>query len=373
MTRIITITSGKGGVGKTNISVNAALHLAERGYRTCLFDADLGLANVNILLQLNPERNLEDVLLHNCGLRDIIIRDFHGIDIIPGSSGVERMANLESAQIDSLIRSFAELEEYDIFLLDTSAGISKNVLAFCLASSEVVLVICPEPTSLTDAYSLLKILTQNTFNGTVKVVVNQCSSVALAKRAYNKFKETVQKYLQLELVPLGIILQDHNVVDAIKAQQPFILRYPESKAAQGIRHIAGNLLKHRPDDLEAQGLASFWTKCIQVITSSLSFGTSQKPNVRSEQNHSMSNAGGTPTNRSHEIGADIIQNTPLYINQLIETIATVSRELQLIRNALEDGRQRDLGGNSSKEKAIDDSDVSIPLDFEVFLKQRGVE
>ena len=133
MTRTITITSGKGGVGKTNISVNVALHLASLGYRTCLFDADLGLANINILLGLSPEYNLEDVISDRHSLQDIIIRNYKGIDIIPGSSGVEEMANLESDQVDHLIQSFSELDGYDFLLFDTSAGVSRNVLAFCLS------------------------------------------------------------------------------------------------------------------------------------------------------------------------------------------------------------------------------------------------
>jgi len=371
MTRIITITSGKGGVGKTNISVNAALQLAASGHKTCLFDADLGLANVNILLQLNPERNLEDTLLHNCSLQDIIIRDYHGIDIIPGSSGIERMANLEPAQIDTLIQSFSELDAYDIVLFDTSAGISRDVLAFCLASSEVVLVICPEPTSLTDAYSLLKVLTQNKFKGMVKVVMNQCSSVPRAKQAYNKFKETVQKYLNLDLVPLGIVVQDPRVVDAIKAQEPFLLRYPKSNAAQCIRNIAENLLKHQPDDLETQNLASFWSKCIQIISSPLISGTAPKTKPGSNQNSTKALGAGTQPNRLQEVPKDVMQSIPAYLNQLIESISTVSSELQRIRRVLEEGKQRELpGGCSGKEKTKDTSSISIPLDFDGFLNQQ---
>ena len=123
-TKTITITSGKGGVGKTNISVNLALHLSTLGYRTCLYDADLGLANINILLGLHPEHSIEDVIFNRRSLQDIIIRDYKGIDIIPGSSGVEKMANLEGGQVEHLTRSFSELDGYDFLLLDTSAGIS---------------------------------------------------------------------------------------------------------------------------------------------------------------------------------------------------------------------------------------------------------
>ena len=140
MARVITVTSGKGGVGKTNISANLALCLARQGFRTCLFDADLGLANINILLGLYPEYDLGDVILNEKTVDDIIIKDFKGIDIIPGSSGVDKMADLGPEKLDYLIKSFSELDgEYDFFIFDTSAGVSKNVVSFCMTSSEVIL------------------------------------------------------------------------------------------------------------------------------------------------------------------------------------------------------------------------------------------
>jgi flagellar biosynthesis protein FlhG len=151
MSRIITVTSGKGGVGKTNISVNMALYLASQKYRVCLFDADMGLANIDILLGLYPEYTLEDVLTREKRLQDVIIRDYSGIDIIPGSSGVRKMADPEPGEIDFLMDALSELQDYDFFFFDTSAGISKNVISFCMASPEIILVVTPEPTSWTDA------------------------------------------------------------------------------------------------------------------------------------------------------------------------------------------------------------------------------
>ena len=164
MTRTITITSGKGGVGKTNLSLNLALELARLGHHTCLFDADFGTANVNILLGISPRYDIKDVISKDKVLNEIIIAEGEKIDLLPGSSGVEEMANLSSEQIDGLLSSMSAMEEYDYLLIDTAAGISKNVVSFCLASSEVVLVITHEPTSLTDAYALLKVLAANDFN-----------------------------------------------------------------------------------------------------------------------------------------------------------------------------------------------------------------
>ena len=189
MSRIITVTSGKGGVGKTNISVNTALYLASQGYSTCLFDADMGLANVDILLGHYPEFTLEDVLMGNKSIKDIIIKMPSGLDIIPGGSGVKMLADHESGQMENIVESLSELEEYDFFIFDTSAGISKNVISFCLTSPEIVLVITPEPTSITDAYALLKILTLNKIDSTVMIAINQCMSMEVANKLYSKFKQ----------------------------------------------------------------------------------------------------------------------------------------------------------------------------------------
>jgi flagellar biosynthesis protein FlhG len=421
MTRTITITSGKGGVGKTNISVNVALHLASLGYRTCLFDADLGLANINILLGLSPEYNLEDVIFDRHSLQDIIIRNYKGIDIIPGSSGVEKMANLESDQVDHLIQSFSELDGYDFFLFDTSAGVSRNVLAFCLASSEVVMTVTPEPTSLTDAYALLKILTLNGFSSKVKIVVNQCKSIPIAKLTYNKFKATVQKYLHTDVMPLGVVIQDQKVVEAIKTQQALILLYPESNASKGIRGITKNLLEHRQEDLETSDMVSFWTKCLRLIKSpfnlagpkkakkgvesqsatehplkkapQLAQGTKQKnvpaesedneeavqslekpaqgesiqPQTPQEQDATVKTPGPSkPADIEHAE-----QDISLVMSKLIDSVSSVSQELQLIRKAMEEGGRNPLGMKGlvdEGQKAIEHK--SITLDFDDFLKQR---
>ncbi len=276
MTKTITITSGKGGVGKTSISVNLALHIAALGYRTCLFDADLGLANVNILLGLYPEYNLEDVILSHRDLKDVTIKNYEGIDIIPGSSGVEKIADLQPDQLEDLLQSFSELDRYDFLLFDTSAGVSRNVISFCLASSEVIVVITPEVTSLTDAYALLKILCLNGFKGSVKIVVNQCKSTSIAKHAYTKLKQTVKKFLPIDVVPLGVIVQDPKVEEAVKKQRALVLLYPESNASRCIKNIAKRLAEGRPEDSEPSGMSSFWTTCFEIMTNPLELTAREK-------------------------------------------------------------------------------------------------
>jgi flagellar biosynthesis protein FlhG len=423
MTRTVTITSGKGGVGKTNISVNLALHLATLGYRTCLFDADLGLANVNILLGLNPEYDLEDVICHRRPLQDIIIKNYEGIDIIPGSSGTEKLINLENEQVEHLIWSFSELNGYDFLLFDTSAGVSRNVVSFCLASSEVVLVITPEPTSLTDAYALLKILSSNGFTGAIKIVANQCKSVPIAKATYDKFKKTVKKYLPIDVMPLGIVIKDRKVVEAVSAQKPLMLLYPESNASKCIKNITKHLLENQAEDLETLGLESFWRRCIELIKSPLNLTSAQKeekwtdPNLTQEiQKGSPSSLEATqrisvseawkdvaePVRSFKKIAeeaptalqsleqktadaviadptepgatANLEQGIYLLLSRVIDSISSVSQELQLMRKALENRGGNGFAQNGSivgKQGSLPQK--SITLDFDAFLTQRSMD
>ncbi len=269
MTRIITVTSGKGGVGKTNLCANLCMHLASLGHKPCIFDADLGLANINIVLGLYPELTIEDVILYGRDLAEVIIQDHQGVDIIPGSSGVEKIANIAPDQLERLIGSFSLLEDYDFLFFDTSAGVSKNVVSFCLASNEVLLIITPEPTSLTDAYALLKILVLNGFNGRISVVVNQCKDTAIAKKTYTRFKEVVRKYLTLDIHPMGVIIDDPHVSEAVKNQHAYISCYPDAIASKCIRVIANNFLNQNDDSFANLTVESFFKRFIGHFTSSL--------------------------------------------------------------------------------------------------------
>jgi len=269
MVKTVTVTSGKGGVGKTNLSANLAMHLASLGYRTCIFDADLGLANINILLGIYPEKTLEDVIMDNVPLGDIIIKNYCGVDIIPGSSGVESIANLDAGNIEYLIKSFSLFDAYDYLFFDTSAGVSKNVVSFCLASSEIILVITPEPTSLTDAYALLKILCVNGLSCPVRVVVNHCKDTTVAKQTYGRFKEVAKKYLSIDIQPLGVIIEDTKISEAVKQQQPFVSLYPETIASKCIRAVANNFLQSKADTFEARPVAAFWKHFIAIVKGQL--------------------------------------------------------------------------------------------------------
>ena len=280
MGRTITITSGKGGVGKTNISLNLALYLSSQGYRICLFDADLGLSNINILLGLQPDYDLSDVILRGRNLEDTVISVREGVDILPGSVGLEEMANLQADRLQAVIESLSELNEYDFLLLDTSAGISQNVISFCLASSEVVLVTAPEPTSLTDSFALLKVLMLNGFTGEAMVVINQCKGPVVAAPVYKKFRTAAMKHLNVDVPALGVIHQDAKVAEAVKQQRPFLSLYPDSNAAKCIRHIGKRLLQAGADHVKEVDMTGFWSRCLQLISSPLKLPNSNKESDR---------------------------------------------------------------------------------------------
>lgn len=264
MTKIITVTSGKGGVGKTSISLNLTLSLASKGYSVCLFDADLGLANVNILTGIYPEKDLLSVISGECDIRDIIIKDYSGVDIIPGSSGVDHIANLGQTETKRLLRNFLELPDYDFVIFDTSAGISSQVISFCLSSSEIVLVATCEPTSLTDAYAMLKVLSKHQYTRPVKVVINQVKKIDDAKKAYRQLKQTVNHFLNLYIEPLGILAADRRVRSAVLCQTPFLIRFPESISSKCIHNMANKMLTRRKDEPESY-LDQFWTECLSFL------------------------------------------------------------------------------------------------------------
>ena len=350
MARIITVTSGKGGVGKTNISVNLSVYLASQGYRTCLFDADLGLANVNILLGLYPADNLEDVIFGRKGMADVLIEHSSGLGIIPGSSGVEKMVGLTEPQRDRLVQSFSALDTYDCFVFDTAAGISRNVVSFCMASPEVLLVITPEPTSLTDAYALLKILLLNGFEGSVRVIVNQSQGMAHARNVFTKFKAAVSKFLPINILPGGTVVQDNHVTDALRQQKPFVALYPHSDAAKCIKNIGRYLLKYDPKNAAHETVGAFWTHYIETLKAPLQLrrdATAQHPQkslpADGHPGAAMDNAGresGREPQASlpEPTGTEAVQqDIHRLLGQLVGHMSCMSQDLSAIRAAIAGG------------------------------------
>ncbi len=237
--RIVAITSGKGGVGKTSISTNLAIELALLGKRVTIFDADLSLANIDVLLGLRPRFNLNHVINGDKSLEDIMVEGPHGIRIIPASSGIQEMADMSEAALQRLIGQFAQLErECDFLLVDTAAGISDNVLAFLHAADEILIVTTPEPTAYTDAYAMIKVLQERNVPAQLGLIVNMAQSRREALNAAEGIVVISQKFLQAGVKDYGYLLRDPEVPRATRRQEAFTLYNPSCAAARSVRSLA---------------------------------------------------------------------------------------------------------------------------------------
>jgi len=388
MTKTITITSGKGGVGKTNLTANLALQISEAGYSTCVFDADLGLANINILLSLYPEYTIEDVIQNRKHLSDIIIKNYHGIDIIPGSSSLENIAELEKPDLERLANSFSELSGYDYMLFDTSAGISKNVLSFCLSSSEIILVITPEPTSLTDAYALLKILSLNKLKSPVKIVVNQCKNTDIAKNTFLRFRDAVSKYLSVSVQPLGVLLTDPKVTEAVRLQKPFIKSFPNCTASRCIKSITKNILKNSTEVNETYHIDSFWHHCFKVMKGKIvDHKVTDKPDEVTVQKVDAPATGNKKLNNRETMVEDKVNTTPgpadtakaesshpgsrdIMIS-LVKSIDSIHTELKQLRKCLKNNKINIPRTDMVNSNRSAQENFSIVLDFDKYLQQHN--
>ena len=246
MARVITVTSGKGGVGKTSVSVNLAISLSRLGKRVVILDADFGLANIEIMLGIRPQYNLADLMFRGKSMREIITYGPENIGFISGGSGINEMANLNKSQIVDLVQKMAELDQLaDVVIVDTGAGIGNSVLEFVAASEEVLLVATPEPTSITDAYALLKALNRNSAyhkaKTVVKLIANQVRNKNDAGELHEKLGEVVNKFLNIDIEFLGAIPYDENMSKAILRQDPIVLSAPSTSAARSLLDIAARI------------------------------------------------------------------------------------------------------------------------------------
>ncbi len=245
-TRAVAITSGKGGVGKTNMTVNLALALAQRKQRVLVLDADLGLANVDVAMGLLPKYNLAHVIRGVRQLEDIIVTGPLGISVIASGSGIRELANLDDAARNRLLASLAGLKSsYDFLLIDTSAGLGRNVLGFVLAADEVLLVTTPEPTALLDAYSMIKVVFQENPEARIRVVVNMVEDESEAREAADKLTVAAHRFIGVAVSPLGYVLRDPRVSEAVKEQTPFLQLFPHTPAARCIHTLALQLTNGR--------------------------------------------------------------------------------------------------------------------------------
>lgn len=240
--RVFSITSGKGGVGKTNITGNLALALSKMGKRVLIFDADLGLANIDIIFGIHPEYHIGHVISGEKTLSEVIVETSGGIGIIPAVSGEDTMTTLEPGQKLSLLSEFEVLNDvFDVVLIDTSAGISSNVVYFNLAAEECIVVATGEPTSITDAYGIIKILNQNGAKR-FKLLINMVAGVEEAKTVYFTLSQAADRFLNGVVTEfLGFIPRDPLVSQSVIERKPFLINYPESEAAKSITGLAKKL------------------------------------------------------------------------------------------------------------------------------------
>lgn len=239
--RVITITSGKGGVGKTNFTSNLAIALSRKGFKVVVVDADLSLGNVDVVMGVVARSNVSSVLDRDNSISDVVISGPEGVDIVSGGSGITDLIDLSNNDLDHIVNSFKDLNDsYDYILIDTGAGISHSVTAFVQAAHEVIIVLNAEPTSLTDSYALIKNIDRN--NKKIRLVINRVDSEEEGVEVFQKINSVSTKFLGYEVEKLGIIYEDKLVRKAIKQQVPVIIKYPESIASSSIEIIASNLV-----------------------------------------------------------------------------------------------------------------------------------
>jgi flagellar biosynthesis protein FlhG len=237
--RVIAVTGGKGGVGKTNVSINLAVALSEMGKRVMILDADLGLANIDIALGLHPEYDLSHVLRGERSLSDVTLDGPAGVRVVPASSGIQKMAELSPAEHAGLINAFSDISnDLDVLVVDTAAGISDTVVSFSRAAQELVVVVCDEPASITDAYALIKLLNREYGVNRFRILSNMVRTTQEGRELYNKLFRVTDRYLDAMLNYMGSIPYDESLIKAVKAQKPVVQAYPRSPASQAFKNLA---------------------------------------------------------------------------------------------------------------------------------------
>jgi len=257
VTKVIAVASGKGGVGKSNFTVSLAIELSKLGNRVMILDADLGLANVDIILGINPKYNLSHVISEEKDIKDIITETEYGIKVIASGSGVKELVNLSNQQRQRFIEKIAEIEDMvDVLLIDLGAGISKNTLSFIYASDYTIVITTPEPTALMDAYGLIKVTTLSKNNVPLKLIVNMTDSKEEAKEIASRVILLSRRFLNTFVESFGFIYRDKNVLTSVMTQKPFAVLFPDTKASQCVREIAKKvslrLVKDTVKDVDLQ-------------------------------------------------------------------------------------------------------------------------
>lgn len=268
LARVITVTSGKGGVGKSNTAINLAIQFKKMGKRVIILDADFGLANIEVMFGAVPKHNLCDLIYQKKNIKEIITWGPMDVGFISGGSGIAGMSNLSRDYLTYIIQNLAELDAIaDIIIVDTGAGIADAVLEFLVASGEILLVTTPEPTSITDSYSLLKALCRHPrfkeSDTKIKMIANRVEKESEGEILFNKLNAVVARYLKITMTYLGSVMQDNMLMKAVMQQMPVSLQNPQAKSSQAFEKIALRLLdKEEAEKQPKRGMAAFFSHIV---------------------------------------------------------------------------------------------------------------
>jgi flagellar biosynthesis protein FlhG len=258
---VLAVSSGKGGVGKTNVVINLAVEIQRRGLRVLVFDADLGLSNVPILLGLVPQYNISHVLFGEMRMKEVLFPGPEGVTVLPAGFGVQELAALTEEQQLRLLCETEELEQdFDVVLIDTGAGISPNVLFFNIVSHDNIVVVCPEPASMSDAYVLMKILALRYQRKTFKILMNSIKEENEATRILERITEACRRFLGVSVQHFGNVPYDRRIAEAVRSQKPVVELYPDAPSSRSFSQLASKLLGSLPEDFPVGSLQFFWKR-----------------------------------------------------------------------------------------------------------------
>lgn len=264
--RVITITSGKGGVGKSNITLNLALALKELNKKVVILDADLGLANIDVLLGISTKMNLSHVIHDKKTIWEVLHKSEYGVDIVAGGSGINDLMNLGDDDLVYFLEQITTLNEYaDYIIIDTGAGLSKESSRFIMSADEVLLVTTPEPTAITDAYAVVKMVNNIRHNIKYKLIVNRVNNKKEGVVTANKLELVSKRFLNIDLPMLGYIIDDKNVQKAVKKQLPFYTTFPKTEASLCLTEIAKRLVEQAPFDEAESGVGGFMSRMLSLL------------------------------------------------------------------------------------------------------------
>lgn len=263
--KIITVTSGKGGVGKSNFIVNLAITLSKEGKKVLLFDADIGMGNDDVLMGIYHKYNIMDVINGEVSIEEGIIEGPNGIHLLPGGTGINNIEDLTEEQREKFISEIDNVDGYDYILIDTGAGINRTVLAFIASSDEAIFILTPEPTSLTDGYSLFKALKHFKIETHVNIVINRALSEEEGRATFSKFDLATRRFLNRYPTYLGCIYEDKHLTMAVRNQTPVVIKYPKSEAARSIVRVAARVMG-KENSIKGNGAKGLFNKLFDIFS-----------------------------------------------------------------------------------------------------------